>query len=269
MTKFINWTSYREKYIRANYDKISDRRIAKHLKVSGDAVRRYRIKHNLIRKQRITPVQKNTETAKEVAYIKANYKKVPCKTMANTLKRSDVFVRGVMQRHNLVRPREITEKFIVESRFQKGLIPANKGKKWNEYMSKEGQRRAMKTTFKKGQKVWNYHPVGTIQLRGPLAGRSRGGRPRYSYYWIKVKDPNIWKEVHVYLYELKHGPVPKGYNVVFKNGNTLHCTEDNLECISNAELMKRNTIHRLPKEHKETLILINSLKRQIKKHEHK
>jgi hypothetical protein len=51
--------------------------------------------------------------------------------------------------------------------------------------------------------------------------------------------------------------------VVFKDGNQLNCIIENLECISNAELMQRNTIHRFPAELKSTIRLVNKLKRNI------
>ena len=37
----------------------------------------------------------------------------------------------------------------INNRFQKGHVPANKGKKWDEYMPKQSQRRAAK-----GWKTW-------------------------------------------------------------------------------------------------------------------
>lgn len=36
-------------------------------------------------------------------------------------------------------------------RFEKGHIPDNKGKTWDDYMSKDAQARSRKTTFKKRQ----------------------------------------------------------------------------------------------------------------------
>ena len=39
---------------------------------------------------------------------------------------------------------------ITGGQFQKGQTPFNKGKKWDEYMTKEGQKNSKKTQFKEG-----------------------------------------------------------------------------------------------------------------------
>ena len=72
-----------------------------------------------------------------------------------------------------------------------------------------------------------------------------------------------WIPKHVLLWQQAHGPVPKGYNIVFRDGNTLNCTLENLECISNAELMQRNSLHNLPEEVKELVYLKGRLSRAI------
>ena len=46
-------------------------------------------------------------------------------------------------------------------RFVKGQISWNKGKKWDDYMSKEGQANSRKTTFKKGNIPPNQRTVGS------------------------------------------------------------------------------------------------------------
>jgi hypothetical protein len=43
----------------------------------------------------------------------------------------------------------------VGGRFEKGLVPANKGKTWDEFLSPEAQERSRKTTFKKGNRPHN------------------------------------------------------------------------------------------------------------------
>lgn len=43
----------------------------------------------------------------------------------------------------------------IGGRFEKGNRPANKGKKWRDFMSPEGQARSRATTFKKGQRPRN------------------------------------------------------------------------------------------------------------------
>ncbi len=47
-------------------------------------------------------------------------------------------------------------------RFPKGHIPANKGKKWDEFMSQEGQANSRKTQFKAGE---IHGPQGHVKPR--------------------------------------------------------------------------------------------------------
>ena len=47
---------------------------------------------------------------------------------------------------------------IVGGQFVKGQTSFNKGKKWSEYMSEEGQKNSRKTTFKKGNIPANRRP---------------------------------------------------------------------------------------------------------------
>lgn len=54
--------------------------------------------------------------------------------------------------------------------------------------------------------------------------------------------------------------------IVFKDNNSLNCTIENLECISNPELMKRNSfLNKYPKDLQELIRAKGSLTRQINK----
>lgn len=61
--------------------------------------------------------------------------------------------------------------------------------------------------------------------------------------------PHDWRMVHHLVWEQHTGrPVPEGHALVFRDGNPLNVDLDNLEQVTRAELMRRNTIHRLPEE---------------------
>lgn len=134
--------------------------------------------------------------------------------------------------------------------FQKGMTPWNKGVSWAAGGS------AADTQFKKGQKPHSWQPIG--------AKRDNGG-----YLERKVTDtgypPRDWRPVHILHWERHRGPVPDGHIVVFKNGNKRDIRIANLECIDRAENMRRNTVHRLPKELAEIIQLRGALQRQINK----
>lgn len=93
-------------------------------------------------------------------------------------------------------------------RFEKGHIPANKGKKgvggWNP------------TQFKKGRKPKNYLPVGSERINSD------------DYVDIKISDPNKWKGKHILLWEKVNGPVPKGQIIIFADKNKRNFDIDNL-----------------------------------------
>lgn len=136
-------------------------------------------------------------------------------------------------------------------RYSKGNTPANKGKQ----MPNDVYEKVKHTMFKKGQMSHNSYNDWDEVLRTDKTGKQ--------YWMIKLPTERKLKPKHIWLWETKNGKVKKGFNVVFKDGNQLNCIIENLECISNAELMQRNTIHRFPAELKSTIRLVNKLKRTI------
>jgi HNH endonuclease len=135
--------------------------------------------------------------------------------------------------------------------YAKGHTPHNKGKKVSEIT----KQLLLKTTFKKGNKPHNAYDDWQEVIRKDSGGKS--------YILIKVPGYKKLKHKHVYIWQQANGPVAKGYNIVFKDGNQMNCQLNNLECISNAELMQRNTIQRFPPELQTTIRLVKKLKRTI------
>ncbi len=140
---------------------------------------------------------------------------------------------------------------IVGGQFVKGQTPFNKGKKWNEYMSPEGQAKSRKTTFKKGNIPQNRRPIGSERV------------DKDGYILIKIQDDHKkknWNTKHRYLYEQIHGKIPKGYKVIFADGNNRNFDLSNLIMVSNAEELIMNQ-RKLIKENAEyTKIGVNIAK---------
>lgn len=134
-------------------------------------------------------------------------------------------------------------------RFEKGHRPWNKGKKGSCAPGCKA------TQFKPGQKPYTWKPIGSERV-------SKDG-----YLQRKITDtgysPRDWIGVHILVWEAAHGPVLPGYAVCFRDGDKTHVSLENLECISRAELMRRNTIHNLPDELKEVIWLKAALTRKI------
>lgn len=107
-------------------------------------------------------------------------------------------------------------------RFEKGHVPANKGKKG---LSQGG----VETQFKKGHKPHNYVPVGSERVNGD------------DYVDIKIADPNKWRGKHLIVWEQHHVcSVPKGHVVIFGDGNRRNFNPDNLILVTRGQLAIMN-----------------------------
>lgn len=135
------------------------------------------------------------------------------------------------------------------TRFHKGLIPPNKGKK----LTPEQYARCAPTMFKKGNRPATQVPVGTEVV-------STDG-----YVKVKVADPNKWRLKHHLIWEEHNGPIPKGYNIQFKDKNPLNVTLDNLYIISRADQMRNENslVARYPEDLRAVIRLRGAVKRSI------
>jgi hypothetical protein len=134
------------------------------------------------------------------------------------------------------------------TRFEKGHATWNKGKKgWNPEKCKA-------THFKKGTRPPNYRPVGTIRVVD-------------GYQEIKMAEGmRQWRQLHRVIWERLCGPIPKGSNLIFRDGNRLNISIVNLELVTKAENMKRNSYHtNYPKEIAQLIQLQGAINRQINK----
>ena len=141
----------------------------------------------------------------------------------------------------------------IATRFHKGHIPTNKGKK----VSPEMYERMQPTMFKKGRINENKREVGSERVNV------------YGYIEIKVAEPNRWRLKHRLIWEQHNGIIPEGCNVQFKNHNTLDCRIDNLYLISKSEQMRNENslMARYPKELRDVIRLKGVVKRQLRKQE--
>jgi hypothetical protein len=186
-----------------------------------------------------------TETLAQM--LKRSYTSVCSQAHLMGLKKSESFMQA-----ELAKQAQRLSTSGVAHRYAKGHVPANKGQK----MTKDLYQKIQSTMFQKGREPHNALAPGEEVLRTDSKGKQ--------YWMIKVPGETKLKYKHVWLWETQHGTVAKGYNIIFVDGNPLHCVLENLACISNAELMKRNTIHRFPTELKSTIRLVSKLNKTIK-----
>jgi len=190
-------------------------------------------------------------TAKEDKYLRANYLTIPAKRMAKNLGRSEGTARQRMVLLGLVVPREVVERFKKESQLKPGNIPANKGKTWGEFMTAKGMKASRKTTFKKGNLPPNTLQDGVITVR-----KDKSKNP---YKFIRT-SLGKWEAFQRVVWRKENGAIPAGSSIIFKDG-------DNLECLTRSELMKRNTVHNLPKPLAELVQLRGALNRKLNSYE--
>ncbi len=142
-------------------------------------------------------------------------------------------------------------------RIQPGDVPWNKGIKFDSGGRSHETR--FKPGFRGGKAAELYQPIGTERI-------SKDG-----YIERKVNDDmplqKRWRGVHLVAWEEINGPVPKGYAVTFKDGNKQNTALSNLELLSRADLMRRNTYHNYPKEVALLIQLRGAVSRQINKRE--
>ena len=110
----------------------------------------------------------------------------------------------------------------INSRFQKGYIPHNKGCKgqWSPGCEK--------TWFKNGHKPHNHMPVGSevVDTEG--------------YVKVKIAEPKKWEFKHKMVWRNFNGPIPKGCAIIFRDGDRLNCDISNLKVVTKGELAVMN-----------------------------
>lgn len=127
--------------------------------------------------------------------------------------------------------------------FKKGNVPVNKDTKG---LYNVGGNR---TSFKKGNIPPNKRPVGSERVN--IDG----------YIEIKTKEPNTWELKHRVVYQEHYGEIPKGYNVIFLDGNRQNVDINNLKLVNKAEnlIMNRNKLYSTDKEITNTGTIIAKL----------
>lgn len=119
-------------------------------------------------------------------------------------------------------------------------------KAWNSDLKGKGICKPNRGCFKKGHLPQNHRPVGSERI----------DVDRYLY--VKTAEPNVWRMKHVLVWEEAHGPIPNGFILRFRDGNSLNCRIDNLELMNRSLHVRLNKLQyrAAPKAIKPTLHLV-------------
>lgn len=126
---------------------------------------------------------------------------------------------------------------------------------WNKGKPHPSSGRAVDTQFKPGQKPHTWTPIGHKRINAD------------GYHQVKMSDTGITRRDYINISHLVwfyagRGDIPPGHALIFRDGNKLNAALDNLELVTRAELMRRNTLHRLPEE----LVRVVRLRGVINRH---
>lgn len=188
-------------------------------------------------------------TAKEIKWVRANAH-IGIVGLARHFHVANTQIIGMLKNHGIQTGNA--------TRFVKGQVPANKGKRMETWLSAEQIAKIKQTSFKKGNRPHNTLYDGAIRTRNDNSG--------LAYQYIRLSKAK-WELLHRHVWQQHYGPIPAGKVVAFKDGNQLNCKPENLTLLSLKENMQRNTIHRYPQEVVEVIKVVSKLKRKIKKYE--
>jgi len=175
----------------------------------------------------------------EIEYIKSNYPNKRSDEIAEILGYSISSVYQIAHKFGIYKSKEfltsdesgrLNKRLAIigeKSRFKKGHIPANKGKK----MPEDIRKKVAHTFFNKGHEPANTKANGTITIRRDSKGNC--------YKWIKISHKN-WKMLQILIWEKKYRPVPKEKILVCKDGDQLNCEPENWILVDRALHLDRN-----------------------------
>lgn len=130
---------------------------------------------------------------------------------------------------------------------------------WNKGTNFSAGGRSIETRFKKGQLT------GRAQEIAKPVGSERISKDGYLQRKINNDLPfyKRWRGVHIINWEAINGPLPKGYALVFRDGNKQNTAVENIELIKRSDLMRRNSVHNYGEEIACAYQLKGAISRQI------
>ena len=209
-------------------------------------------------------------TAEEDQFLRDNYLTLDLVQMGEALNRNHTSIHGRLPRLGLKIPAEITLERLQKSfkrlqdsglthQFKKGIILHNKGKK----MSAEQYEKSKATMFKSGQL-----PANTIYFGKPYLHTRTRNDGYVERIWFIQEGASKRSAYLAYLCR-QNGIDLTGKKPILKDGfdHSRAPTFEDIIIVTNAENMRRNTVHRYPPEVVKLCQLKGALQRQINKYQ--
>lgn len=186
-------------------------------------------------------------TPEDLVALKRNYPDTDNITLGRMFRRSESSIQNQASKYGWRK----SEAHMAKNPgcFKPGLVPWNKGTNFSPPGSEH-------TRFQKGHKPATWLPIGSERVT------------KDGYLERKMTDtgypPRDWVAVSHIEWEKNNGrPVPKGHAVIFRDGDKRNFASANLELISRAELMRRNSYLNLPEPLPQIVQLRGALNRKI------
>lgn len=241
MNKF--WTDKLDNLLRRHYPKGDIDALAQRLGVSKVAVKSRAYKLGLKRKVHV----KHPWTECQLRILQEHYATMPMPWLEVKTRHQRDSIENKAHELGLHKTQEYKREMgrvaaqrpgAVANRFKKGQAPSNKGKRQADFMSAEGIERTKATRFQPGQRPHNTRPVGYERIDDD------------GYVLIKTDEGEKMVLKHRHIWRQHHGEIPRGMIVTFRDGDRTNCDIANLELISRAEAVRRNTARMTPEQRK-------------------
>lgn len=258
------YTPEMKEFILANYKGISSKELTIRLNTefgtsfTDRQIKTYKSNHKLKSEApRTVPIGYGPTFPAEInQFIKANYKGVGYHEIIAMIQEKFGVTYTMQQIKSFYGNNKLNSG--LTGRFEKGHVPHNKGNKGCCAPGSEN------TWFKKGNRPTNQMEVGEE-------------RTMDGYIYVKIAQPNVWKQKHRIIWEAEHGPIPDGYVIIFRDGDRKNCSLENLMMVEKrimGSLNKKDLIG-MNGDLKETAVAIAKVKvaigdakRKIKKKDH-
>lgn len=224
----VSWTEEQLEFIRSNYYHKTWKELFEAVKQLNQSATVQALRHQCIRMKLAKQVQIRW-CKEDIQYLIDNYQTKGDKELAidlNKFKRTFRIIDGEKV-FRTFKKKHIEKKMT--------LLGLKRSEDEYNYIRRRNIQIGLTPAWSKKNNVY------TLGIK-PIA--PNGTIREWKHYGRMIKHIKIdgkFRHYHRYLWEQAYGKVPKGYNIVFKDGNTLNCVLENLECITDREIQLRNS----------------------------